>query len=500
MNTTYYLACDLGVESGRIILGTLSKGQLTLREIHSFPIKTKPVKGLLCWDLVSLEKEIFAGIEKAALLDLPISGLSANSWGGDYVLLDTQDRPLQSPACGENGRGEDAKARLLKKLPLAIIYAETGIPLVPLHTLFQIEAEHLADPTLFQRAECLLPIADYLNTCFSGVAACEESLASTTQLYNPQAHAWSPKLIAALDLPGSILPRLVPSGTAFGPVIDELRQHPALLNTRVVATCSHNKAAAIAAIPARTEQRWAYLYSDARSQFGVELASPIMSSQACEDGFTNEVGLGGSIHFLKNSIGLGIMQECRQAWSASGQNYLEVEIIRMAAESGPAKAHISPEDPRFSEPGHMPEKITAYCRETGQPAPGKPWEFVRVILESLTLAHAETLSQLEALTGQEIEVLHIVGRGAQHEFLNQLIADTTGLPVIVGPADAAAIGNILVQALALWHLKSPDHLRSVVSSSFPTQIFKPGHGFEKKIRDKFRALGEQHKQPQPIAA
>src|SRR5271154_5692557 len=250
MNSTYYLACDLGGESGRIILGSLSKGQLTLREIHSFSIKTQPVKGHLCWDLVSLEKEIFAGIEKAALLDLPISGLSANSWDGDYVLLDAKDRPLQSPSCGGNGRCADATERLLKKLPLAAIYAETGIPLMPLHTIFQIEAEHLADPALFQRAERLLPIADYLNTRLSGVAACEESLASTTQLYNPQTHAWSPKLFAALDLPDSILPRLVPSGTAFGLVVEELRRHPALVNTRVVATCSHDKAAAIAAIPA----------------------------------------------------------------------------------------------------------------------------------------------------------------------------------------------------------------------------------------------------------
>ena len=500
MNTTYYLACDLGIESGRIILGSLSKGQLSLREIHTFSIKTQAVKGILCWDLVSLEKEIFAGIEKAALLDLPISGLSTNSWDGDYVLLDAKDQPLQSPSCGGNGLGQDVTERLLKKLPLSLIYAETGIPLMPLHTLFQIEAEHLADPALFQRAECFLPIADYLNTRLSGVAACEESLASTTQLYNPQTHAWSPKLLAALDLPGSILPRLVPSGTAFGPLVDELRRHPSLLNTRVVATCSHDKAAAIAAIPARSEQQWAYLYSDARSQFGVELTSPILSSQACEDGFTNEVGLGGSIHFLKNSMGLGIVHECIRAWAADGQNFSEEQLNRMAAENGPAKAHISPGDPRFREPGHMPEKIAAYCRETGQPAPGKPGEFVRVILESLALAHAETLRQLEALTGQEIEVLHIVGRGAKNELLNQLTADTTGLPVIAGPPDAAAIGNILIQALALWHLKSPDHLRSIVSTSFPTQILKPGHNFENKIREKFHALCDRHEQAQPLAA
>jgi rhamnulokinase len=384
----------------------------------------------------------------------------------------------------------------LKKLPLSTIYAETGIPLTPLHPLFHIEAEQMADPTLFQRAERFLPIADYLNTRFSGVVACEESLASTTQLYNPKTHAWSPMLVAALDLPGSILPRLVPSGTAFGPVVEELRRHPALVNTRVVATCSHAKAAAIAAIPARTEQRWAYLHSENRAQFGIEIDAPIMSSQACDAGFTNEVGLGGSIHFLKNSVGLELLEDCRRAWALEGQVYSVEELVRLAIESGPAQAHISPPDPSFRQPGSMPEKIRAYCRDTGQPVPVAPGEFARTILESLALGHGETLAQLEALTGQEIEVLHIVGQGAQNDFLNQLVADTTGLPVIAGPADAAAIGNILVQALALWHLKSPDHVRSIVSSSFPTRILKPGRGWEKQTRDKFRALSV----PQPLAA
>jgi rhamnulokinase len=497
MPTTHYLACDLGAETGRVVLGTLAKGQLSLREIHRFENKTDTVNGHLCWDLTSLEKELFAGIAKAAQLNLPISGLSAHSWGVDYVLLDGHDRPLQSPACSADGTSMIPSERLLKKLPLATIYAETGIPLLPLHTLFQLESERLADPGLFRKAERFLPIADYLNTRFSGVAACEESLASTTQLYNPQTHAWSPKLFAALDLPGSILPRLVPSGTAFGPVVEELRRHPALVNTRVVATCSHDMAAAIAAIPARAEQRWAFLYSDDWSQFGAELEIPILSCQAREDGFTNEVGLGGSIRFHKNGPGLCLLKECIRSWAASGEKRSMEELSRLAVESGHAKAHLPPADPRFSEPGDMPEKIAAFCRETGQPAPQTPAEFTRTILESLALAHGETLRQLESLTGQEFEVLHIVGRGAENEGLNQLIADATGLPVIAGPPDAAAIGNILIQALALWHLQSPNHLRSIVFSSFPTKIVKPGHGFEKRVREKFRALGERSGLPIP---
>jgi rhamnulokinase len=272
-------------------------------------------------------------------------------------------------------------------------------------------------------------------------------------------------------------------------VVDALRKYPSLVNTRVVATCSHDTAAAIAAVPARTEQKWAYLNCDLSSQFGVELRTPIMSSQAREAGFTNEVGLGGSIRFLKNSTGLSIVHECRRAWEAAGQTYSCDDLARLAREAGALESHIALDDPRFRDPGDMPEKIAAFCRETGQPVPETPGEIIRTVLESLALGHAETLQQLQALIGQEIEVLHVVGKGSNNELLNQLVADTTGLPVIAGPADASAIGNILIQALALWHLKSPDHLRSIVSSSFPTRIFKPGHGFARAVREKFRALG-----------
>jgi rhamnulokinase len=490
MNTYHYLACDICVEYGCVVLGTLSRGQLELEEIYRFPTPTLTVDGYLFWDLAAIEKELYVGINKAAARNLPISGISANSWGVDYVLLDRHDRPLQSPICHHDGRRSQETARLLLKLPLATIYAETGIPLLPLHTLFQLEAEHETNPAVFQKAERFLPIADYFNTRFSGIAACEESLASTTQLYNPQTHAWSPKMVAALDLPGSILPRLVPSGTAFGPVVEDLRRLPALVNARVVATCSHDTAAAIAAVPARAEQRWAYLHSDSWAQFGVERPSPILNSQAREDGFTNEVGLGSSIRFLKNSVGLWILEECRRSWQAVGQSYSDEELIQMARDNGPTDAHIYPADPCFLEPGDMTEKIAAFCRETGQTLPTVPAEFVRIVLESLALAHAETLGKLEVLIGQEIEVLHIVGRGSRNTLLNQLVADTTGLPVVTGPADAAAIGNVLVQALALWHLKSPDHLRSIVSSSFPMQILKPGPGFDKQTRDHFSQLSQ----------
>jgi rhamnulokinase len=478
MNTTHYLACDLGSEQGRIVLGSLTKGHLTLEEIHVFPATKHEVEGELCWDLAALEHEIFTGIQKAARRELPISGLSATSSGVDYVLLDRDQSPLRSPACDGHRPNVNETARLSQKLPLATHYAETGTPLPSFPTLLRLEADHQADPELFQRAERMLPLADYLNARFSGTIACEESLASTTQLFNPQTHAWSAKVMAALDLRASLLPRLVPGGTAFGPVIERLRKSPGMLTTRVVATSSHSTGAAVTAVPARPEQRWAYLHSDLWSQFGVELNAPILSTQARENGFTNEAGLGGSIRLLKESIGLALVRECQGAWALAGETYSEAELIDLAADAGPAEAHIEIDDPRFREPGDMPEMIAAACREKGLPAPKTPGQTIRVVLESMALAHGETLRQLEALTGREIEVIHVVGRGSRYDLLNQLTADVTGLPVVVGPADATAIGNILIQALALWHLTSPDHLRSLVSTSFPTRVLTPRSAFD----------------------
>jgi rhamnulokinase len=473
MNTTHYLACDLAADQGRIVLGSLSKGHLTLEEIHVFPAPRHEVDGQACWDLEALENEIFTGIEKAARLDLPISGLSASSSGVDYVLLDKDQQPLRSPVCDGQRRDANREERLFEKLPLASIYAETGTPLPSIPILLRLETDQEADPALFQQAERFVPLADYINTRFSGTVACEESLASTTQLYNPKKHAWSAKVMDALGLRRSFLPRLVPGGTAIGPVIDPLRSASSMLTTRVIATCSHNTGAAITAVPARPEQRWAYLHSDLRSQFGVELNAPILNTQAREHGFTNEAGLGGSIRFLKESIGLTLVRDCQAAWAQAGESWSEAELMDLAAAADPAEAHIDINDPRFHDGGALPEIIAAACREQGRPAPKTPGQVIRVVLESLALAHGETLRQLEALTGQEIEVLHVVGRGSRHDLLNQLTADVTGLPVVVGPADATVIGNVLIQALALWHLTSPDHLRSLVSSSFPTRVLKP---------------------------
>jgi rhamnulokinase len=258
-----------------------------------------------------------------------------------------------------------------------------------------------------------------------------------------------------------------------------LGRHEALATARIVATCSHDTGAAVAAVPALAKENWAYLSSGTWSLLGAELPGPVLTAEAREAGFTNEAGLGGTTRFLKNIAGLWLVQECRRAWEAAGQSFSYETLARLAAENGPASARLSLEDPRFLTAGGMPEKIAAYCRETGQPEPASPGECIRVILESLALCYAETLGQLEKLIGRRLEKIHLVGGGSRNDLLNQLTADATGRTVVTGPVEATAIGNILIQAKALGHLRAGTALREIVEASFPTRVFTPrGHGLQ----------------------
>ena len=487
MSATYHLAVDLGAESGRVMLGTLEEGLVALEEIHRFPNRVLTVDGHLHWDLAHLEREVFAGLEKAARRDLPIAGISADSWGVDYVLLDTDGRPLGQPYCYRDARTGDSPARLFKKLPFAEIYQESGIQFLTINTLHHFEAQQHDNPAVLANADHFLNIADYFNARFSGVEAAEQSLASTTQLYNPKTRGWSNKLISALGLKASLFPKIVPSGTVLGPVTGPLRSHSSLANARVIATCSHDTGAAVAAVPARGGD-WAYLSSGTWSLLGAELSEPIVTDAAREAGFTNEVGLGGTIRFLKNIAGLWVLQECRRAWEIAGQSLTYEDLTRLAVENGPADAYISFADARFLSPGDMPDKIASFCRETAQPTPQTPGQFARTILESLALTYARTLRQLESLVGHKFERLHIVGGGSRNHLLNHLTSDAAGVAVITGPVEATALGNILIQALALGHLESPGQARAVVEKSFPTQVFHPGTAFSDEVRARFQKL------------
>jgi rhamnulokinase len=418
---------------------------------------------------------------------VPIAGISTDSWGVDYVLLDEKGQPLGQPYCYRDLRSQEAPDRLFKKVTFSEIYAETGIQFMAINTLYHFEAQQHEDASVFANADHFLNIADYFNARFSGIEVVEESMASTTQVYNPKTHNWSDKLIAHLGMKQSLFPKIVPSGTVLGSVTGTLKSQPSLANAKVIATCSHDTGAAVAAVPANSKH-WCYLSSGTWSLLGAELPSPVVTDAAREAGFTNEVGIGGSIRFLKNIAGLWVLQESKRFWEAAGQSFTYDDLTKLAVENGPATAHICLEDKRFLLAGDMPNKIIAYCRETGQPVPETTGQFVRTILESLALTYSKVLRNLEGLVGYKFEKLHIVGGGSKSNLLNKLAADATGLTVVTGPVEATAIGNILIQALALGHLESSGHLRRIVENSFPTQTFIAGTGFSDAVRTRFQKL------------
>ncbi|HUJ08663.1 MAG TPA: rhamnulokinase family protein [Verrucomicrobiae bacterium] len=468
MNAHHYIACDLGAESGRVVLGTLADGKVGLEEIYRFANGPVRVNGTLRWDVLRLFDELETGVRKVAARGIKPDGLSCDSWGVDYVWLKDGEPFLTAPFHYRDTRTDGGLERAFAVIPSETIFAETGIQFMTINTLYQLHADQRLRPWVFKSSDRFLNIGDYFNYLFSGVAKSEDSLASTTQLYNPRRHRWSKKLIRGFKFAKKAFPEVAPSGTVLGPSLPEFD----LPGTQVIASCSHDTGAAVAAVPAQGKG-WAYLSSGTWSLLGLESKKPIINEKSRQYNFTNEVGFGGRIRFLKNIIGLWIQQECRRAWRKEGREFSYEHLGVLAAQAEPLKALINPNAEPFAKPDNMPQKIAAFCRATGQVAPANEGEFIRCILESLALLYRQTLDRMEDVTGKPIATLHIVGGGSQNKLLNQLSANATGRIVVAGPVEATATGNVLIQAIALGHLKDLEELRSVVRSSFEVTTFKP---------------------------
>jgi rhamnulokinase len=465
----HYLACDLGAESGRLMLGTLDGGKVTLEELHRFPNEPLRVNGSLQWNMDALFEELVAGLRKAAARKLPISSFGTDSWGVDYILYDEQGAMMTPVWHYRDRRTARGVENVKRRVDWPTIYAETGIQFMALNTIYQLAAE---PPERLAQAKRLLLIGDAFNCYCCGVAANDESLASTTQLYNPRTKAWSKKLLSALGLREDLFAPVVPCGTKLGRFKPELAAKVGLTEVEVIASCSHDTGAAVAAVPASGEN-WAYLSSGTWSLMGVECPEPVITDLGRDLNFTNEIGYGGSIRLLKNIIGLWLIQECRRDWAKGGKDYDYGMLGELAAQAAPFVSLINPADPRFVSPDDMPAKKAAFCRETAQPVPETPGAFVRCALESLALFYRITLRQLEKLIGKKIERLHIVGGGSRNHLLNQFTANALQIPVIAGPSECTALGNVLLQAIALGHLPSLPAAREVVRNSFEMAMVKP---------------------------
>ena len=467
---SHYLAIDLGAESGRALLGSLSGGKLEVEELHRFPNTPVRVSVALYWDMLRLWHEIQHGLAVAVReRKLTLDGIGIDTWGVDYGLLGGDGLLLESPRHYRDARTNGMMEKLFAVVPRDEVFACTGIQFMQLNTLFQLYAAKTAGAPALGVAKTLLNMPDLFNYWLTGVAKSEVTIASTTQFFNPATMTWATPLLERLGIPTGMLAALIQPGTLLGKMLDAP-------HTPVYATAGHDTAAAVAAVPAEGGENWCYVSSGTWSLMGLELDAPVINARSRAANYTNEVGVAGKTRFLKNIAGLWLLQECRRAWMEAGAEYSYEQLARMAGEARPFTGIVNPD--AFLEPGAMPGKIAAHCKANGNGVPQTHGEFARAILESLALRYRDVVENLEALSGRKIDVIHIVGGGSRNALLNQFVADCTGRRVVAGPSEATAIGNILVQAMGAGELRGLDEARKVVRNSFEVVGVEPRGGGE----------------------
>lgn len=473
-----HIAVDLGAESGRVVVGTLVDGKLAMHETHRFRHLPVPTPAGLCWDLTGLWREILDGLALAAQ-HLAARGAEAvsvgvDTWAVDWTLLNAESTLLGPPRCYRDPVFADAFARVTDAVPGREIYEATGIQLMPFNTLYQYESRAAAEPAAFAAGGRVLFVPDLFHWLLSGKAVVERTNASTSQMVDVRTGDWNRELLERLGLPVAPLTEPVDAGTPVGTLLPAVAAETGLSpSVRVVLPPSHDTASAIAAVPADPETDWCYLSSGTWSLLGAELDTPCITDAAAQANFTNELGVGGTVRFLKNIAGLWLVQEVRRQLERDGQPMDYPELTRLAAEAQPFRTLIPVNDPDFARPGGMPDRIRAYARQTAQPVPETPGCLVRCCLESLALEYRRTLNDLERVLGRRFGVLHLVGGGGKNRLLNNMTAAAIGRPVVVGPDEGTAMGNLLTQAMGTGHVADLVELRRVVRASTAIENVDP---------------------------
>ena len=477
MAKAVYLAIDLGAESGRVIAGIWNGKKLRLEEIHRFPNRPVQLADTLRWDVLRIWSEVQVGLTVAANKHgKSIVSVGADAWGVDYVLLDRRGEMLGQPFHYRDARTNGVMEKTFRQVPRSEIFAQTGLQFMQLNTLFQLIAARQKTPEVLKQADCLLFMPDFIHWALCGSRSAEFTIASTSQCLNPVTRTWSTRLLKKLDLPARIFPEVVPPGTNLGSLRSLVAERTGLLGVKVIAPPAHDTASAVAAVPTRNTGRanWAYLSSGTWSLMGVEVNTASLTPRTQELNLTNEGGLDGTYRLLRNIMGLWLVQECKRSFDRHGASYDYGQLAKLAAGAPPLRSLINPDDARFLNPSDMPKAIQDFCRETSQPIPKSPAQLIRCAYESLALKYRQVLGWLEELTNNRIEVIHIVGGGSQSQILNRFTADACQRPVLAGPVEATAMGNLLVQARADRELSSLDEIRAVVRRSTKVTTFEPG--------------------------
>ena len=443
------LAFDLGASGGRAVLGRFDGDRLRLSEVHRFPNEPVRLPDGLHWDVLRLFAEVKRGLALCEEKYGRPASIGVDTWGVDFALLDRRGALLENPYHYRDSRTEGMLEEAFRRVSQEEIFERTGIQFMRWNTLYQLLSMALAALPLLEAAETFLMMPDLFNYWLSGRAVCEFTDATTTQCYDPRAGGWAVSILERLGIP-SRFAEVVPPGTVLGPLVPSVAEETGLGDVPVVAPACHDTAAAVAAVPAGGED-WAYISSGTWSLVGIEVREPIITPASLAGNVTNEGGVAGTFRFLKNVAGLWLVQECRRVWAQQGEECSYDELTRMAEAAPPFPALIDPDDPPPEGQGSI----------------------VRCALESLALKCRYVLERIEEMRGRPIRVVHIVGGGSRSRALCQFTANASGRPVVAGPAEATATGNILVQALALGHLSSPEEARAVVRRSFELPTYEP---------------------------
>ncbi len=466
------LGIDLGASSGRGIVGSFNGEKLTLIENHRFLNEPVIQNGKFSWDILRIFHEIKNSIRKCVLDGDEIATIGIDTWGVDYGLLDKNGHLISNPVHYRDARNDGIEEYVDKICPLSDIYARTGIQSLNFNTIYQLVAEQRFNGGLLDYADKMLFIPDLLGYFLTGEMATEYTIASTGAVLDAESKNYAFKLLEKCCIPGKLFTDIVAPGHTLGALLPQVLEETGKTNAKVVKIASHDTASAVMAVPSK-EESFIYISSGTWSLMGTELPSPIITENASRLGFTNEGGVENTIRFLKNIMGLWLIQESRRQWKREGKEYSFGDLSKLALEAEPRKCFINPDDKLFAPPGNMPERIVSYCKKTGQRSPESVGEIVRCILDSLALKYRNTVESITAFMPKKPTAIHVVGGGCQDKLLCKLTSDAIGLPVYAGPVEATAIGNISMQAIAAGELSGVSEARELIARSIDLDTYEP---------------------------
>lgn len=466
------LAIDLGASSGRGIVGAFDGERLTLRENHRFSNDPVNLCGRLYWDILRIFHEIKLSVQKTVLDGDAVSSIGIDTWGVDYGLLDRAGRLLSNPVHYRDTRTDGAQELVSRTVPAEELYRVAGIQTLNFNTVYQLAVEREEAPEKLAQAERMLNIPDLLNYFLTGRMANEYTILSTGALLDAKKRDYAWELLDRLGIPRRLFGDVTAPGTDLGTLLPQVQGETGKTDAHVLTVASHDTASAVIAVPSE-EKDFLYISSGTWSLMGTELSDPLINAESRAANFTNEGGACGTVRFLKNIMGLWIIQESRRQWRREGKDYSFAQMEAWAKESTPFRSLIDVDDSDFATPGDMPEKIRAYCKRTAQPVPESVGEVVRCIYESLALKYRSVAERVMELMGRRARVIHVVGGGTKDRFLSQLTADACGIPVCAGPEEATAIGNLMMQLMAAGEVSDLGQARRVVAASFETKQYLP---------------------------